>query len=210
MRFLTWVAVALLALAHLASSAQSDVILRDKDVNESALIEALTPLQVPHPVDPRVAGQQRPGNASLRPAASMLITFETNSADLKPQAKKMLDTLGRAMASDKLSTSRSKGMRTRAAERRSIWWSQKRAEAVVSYLTGKPPHRRQPPAARRKGQSELFNLTQSTRPRTAGRRSRRWSRVGRLPGEAALQASRNATAYLVRTGSPHPAGDRRR
>ena len=44
MRFLTWVAVALLALAHLASSAQSDVILRDKDVNESALIEALTPL----------------------------------------------------------------------------------------------------------------------------------------------------------------------
>lgn len=39
----------------------------------------------------------------VKPAsASLLITFETNSAELTPQAKQSLDVVGRALNSDKL------------------------------------------------------------------------------------------------------------
>ena len=168
MRFLTWMAVAPLALAHLASSAQSDVILRDKDVNESTLIEALTPSPKFRTRSIRVSPDSSDQASPLRrPSASMLITFETSSAELKPQAKRLLDTLGKAMTSDKLSTFKfaiEGHADPRGGEAFNLELSQKRAEAVVSYLTEN--HRIDASRLRPvgKGQSELFNLTQIDAP----------------------------------------------
>lgn len=168
MRFLTLAACAPLALAHLASYAQADVVLRDRDVNESTLIEALTPQPKFRTRSIRVSpdsGEQ--ASPVKRASASMLVTFETNSAELRPQAKKMLDSLGRAMTSDKLSTfkfSIEGHADPRGGEAFNLELSQKRAEAVVSYLTANhhiDASRLRPVG---KGQSELYNLTQLDAP----------------------------------------------
>lgn len=166
MRLLTLAVLAPLALAHLASYAQRDVVLRDKDVNEATLIEALTPERNFRTRSIRVSpsGDQAPVK---RASASMLITFETSSAELKPQAKKMLDSLGKAMTSDKLSNFRfaiEGHADPRGGEQFNRELSQKRAEAVVSYLTENhhiDASRLRPVG---KGQSELVNLNQPDAP----------------------------------------------
>jgi outer membrane protein OmpA-like peptidoglycan-associated protein len=167
MRFLTLAALPL-ALAHLASYAQGDVVLRGKDVNEASLIEALTPERNFRTRSIRVSpSTDRAAPEKRAAAASMLITFETNSAELKPQAKKMLDTLGRAMTSDKLSNFNfaiEGHADPRGGEQFNLDLSQKRAEAVVGYLTEN--HRIEASRLRPigKGQSELFNRSQIDAP----------------------------------------------
>jgi outer membrane protein OmpA-like peptidoglycan-associated protein len=167
MRFLTLAALPL-ALAHLASYAQGDVVLRGKDVNEASLIEALTPERNFRTRSIRVSpSTDRAAPEKRAAAASMLITFETNSAELKPQAKKMLDTLGRAMTSDKLSNfsfAIEGHADPRGGEQANLDLSQKRAEAVVGYLTEN--HRIDASRLRPigKGQSELFNRSQIDAP----------------------------------------------
>jgi outer membrane protein OmpA-like peptidoglycan-associated protein len=168
MRFLTLAACVPLALAHLASYAQGDVVLRGKDVNESNLIEALTPERNFRTRSIRVSpSTDKASPVRKAAAASMLITFETNSAELKPEARKMLDSLGKAMTSDKLSNFRfaiEGHADPRGGEQFNLELSQRRAEAVVSYLTEN--HRidaaRLQPVG--KGQSELFNRTQIDAP----------------------------------------------
>jgi OmpA-OmpF porin, OOP family len=168
MRFLILAACAPLALAHLASYAEVGTILRDKDVNESSLIEALTPERNIRTRSIRVSpSTDQASPVKKAAAASMLITFETSSAELKPQAKKMLDTLGRAMTSDKLSNfsfAIEGHADPRGGEQFNLELSQKRAEAVVSYLTenhGIDASRLRPVG---KGQSELFNSKQLDAP----------------------------------------------
>jgi OmpA-OmpF porin, OOP family len=169
MRFLILAACAPIALVHLATygqGAQGDVLLKGNDVNESTLIEALTPDRRMRSiqVSPEGTGKAAPAK---RAAASMLITFETNSADLKPQSKKMLDTLGRAMTSDKLSNfsfAIEGHADPRGVEQSNQELSQKRAEAVVGYLTENHhiDAKRLTPIG--KGQSELMNLKQLDAP----------------------------------------------
>jgi OmpA-OmpF porin, OOP family len=85
------------AVFPLCAIAQTQTkVLSGKDLNESALIDALTPshtrsLKVDHAL--ALAHQV---------SASLLITFETNSANLTPQAKHSLDTVGRALGADQL------------------------------------------------------------------------------------------------------------
>jgi OmpA-OmpF porin, OOP family len=168
MRLLTLVAFAPLALVPLASYAEGEVLLKDKEVTEAALIDALTPGR---PVRMRSI-QVSPSSEAATPvkkaaAASMLITFETSSAELKPQARKMLDTLGRAMTSDKLSNFKFEidgHADPRGGEQFNLELSQKRAEAVVAYLKdnhGIDPNRLRPIG---KGQSELMNASQPDAP----------------------------------------------
>lgn len=167
MKFLTLVACVPLALAHFASYAQGDVVLRGKDVSESKLIEALTPERNFRTRSIRVSPSTDRASPVKKASASMLITFETNSAELKPDAKKMLDTLGKAMTSDKLSNFRfaiEGHADPRGGEQFNLELSQKRAEAVVSYLTENhhiDASRLQPVG---KGQSELFNRNQIDAP----------------------------------------------
>lgn len=167
MRFLTLVACAPLVLAHAASQAQGDVVLRGKDVSESKLIEALTPDRNFRTRSIRVSPSTDQASPVKKASASMLITFETNSAELRPEARKLLDTLGKAMTSDKLSNFRfaiEGHADPRGGEQFNMDLSQKRAEAVVSYLTENhhiDASRLRPVG---KGQSELFNRNQIDAP----------------------------------------------
>ena len=167
MRLLLLAACAPFALAQVTSHAQGGVVLRDRDVNESVLIEALTPERQFRTRSIRITPDGGSPAPAKRPSASMLITFETSSADLKPEARKMLDTLGRAMTSDKLSTFKfaiEGHADPRGGEAFNLELSQRRAEAVVSYLTENhhiDPSRLRPVG---KGQSELFNARQLDAP----------------------------------------------
>lgn len=167
MRLLSLVLCAPLALSHITSHAQGDPVLRDKEVNEATLIEALTPERTFRTRSIRISPDSAPAAPAKKPSASMLITFETASAVLKPQSRKMLDSLGRAMTSDKLSTYKfaiEGHADPRGTEAANLELSQRRAEAVVSYLTEN--HRIDASRLRPvgKGQSELFNLTQVDAP----------------------------------------------
>jgi OmpA-OmpF porin, OOP family len=86
----------LLAMAAGAASAQSVPILRGPDLNESTLIKALTP-------EIRTRSLKVEASTPPKPAAaSLLITFQTNSADLTPQARESLDVVGRALMANEL------------------------------------------------------------------------------------------------------------
>ncbi|MEO8655954.1 MAG: OmpA family protein [Ramlibacter sp.] len=167
MRFLTFSAFVPLAMIHFACYAQPEVILRDKDVTESTLIEALTPEPKFRTRSIQVSPSGDHAAVKKAAAASMLITFETASAELKPQAKKMLDTLGRAMTSDKLSTfsfAIEGHADPRGSEQLNLELSQKRAESVVGYLTENhhiDASRLRPIG---KGQSELLNVAHPEAP----------------------------------------------
>lgn len=166
MRLLMLAACMPLAVAHLAAYAQKDVVLRGKDVSESALIQALTPDRNVRMRSIQVTPSGEKAQVK-RASASMLITFETASSELKPEARKMLDTLGKAMASDKLMNFKfaiEGHADPRGGEQLNMELSQKRAEAVVAYLTANhhiDASRLKPIG---KGQSELFNANQPEAP----------------------------------------------
>ena len=162
---LTFCSLALLTLVHASSYAQSEVLLKDRDVSEAALIDALTPQPQFRTRSIRISpDNDGTGTAVKRAAAaSMLITFETGSAELKPQSKKMLDTLGRAMQSDKLLNFKfaiEGHADPRGGDQVNLELSQKRAEKVVAYLAD--THRIDPSRLRAvgKGHSEPLNLSQ--------------------------------------------------
>ena len=103
----------------------------------------------------------REESAPLKPAAaSLLITFETNSASLTPKGKQSLDVVARALGSDKLS-----GFRfaveghtdPRGGEEYNQRLSQSRAESVVGYLADSRQIERRRLTPIGKGPSELLN-----------------------------------------------------
>jgi outer membrane protein OmpA-like peptidoglycan-associated protein len=128
--------LAALNLAH-AEGAAPTTVLKGKSVTESNLIDALTPEE---PVVTRSLRVQRdtPGQqAARKPSASLLITFETNSADLTPQAKKQLDVVAAALRNNKLaeySFNVEGHADPRGAHDSNLSLSQQRAESVRNYL----------------------------------------------------------------------------
>jgi len=99
-------ALALLGAGVLAAQAQSaadTTVLRGQDVNPDKLVELLTP--DPEPVLTRGLKVDREASlpaAVRRPSASLLITFETNSARLTPSSRQQLDTVAAALKSNQL------------------------------------------------------------------------------------------------------------
>jgi outer membrane protein OmpA-like peptidoglycan-associated protein len=129
-------------------------VLQGKEISESALVDALTP--EPRSRSIRVTREAPPP----APAASLLITFETNSAELTPEARQSLDVVGQALRSDKLSslTFTIEGHADpRGTEAGNLKLSQARAESVVGYLvkTRGIDRARLKPVG--KGQAELMN-----------------------------------------------------
>ncbi len=125
-----------LGLAHAEDPAPTTV-LKGKAVTEGNLIDALTPEE---PVVTRSLRVQRdtPGQqAARKPSASLLITFETNSAELTPQAKKQLDVVAAALRNNKLADY---GFNVeghadpRGTHDLNLSLSQQRAESVRNYL----------------------------------------------------------------------------
>ena len=96
-------APALQAQAQLPAQPPAETVLRGSHVTENNLLEALTP--DPEPVVTRslkVTRDGAPTVAARKPAASLLITFETNSASLTTPARKQLDVVAAALKNDRL------------------------------------------------------------------------------------------------------------
>ena len=157
------------SLAH-AGGAEPTTVLKGNAVTENNLVDALTPDEAPvvtrslrvqrdNPVKPGgAAAADKPRKAS----ASLLITFETNSADLLPQAKKQLDVVAAALRNDKLSEY-SFNVEGHADPRGShdgnLTLSQQRAESVRSYLVSQHSIDPKRLKAIGKGDTELLNAS---------------------------------------------------
>ena len=156
----------LLASTAVSPAFAADPVLKNNEVTESALIDALS-------VDsPQAAGGTMRGfkpaapgaPARAKPAgpgrANLLITFETNASSLTPDSMSALDTVAKALQSDALAglAFRVEGHAdARGDSEANLKLSQQRADAVVHYLVGKHgmlPERLVPQG---KGSSEPLN-----------------------------------------------------
>jgi len=126
-------------------------VLREGQVTQQALIDALAPAAAPADgaSAPEEGGMRtrafRPAvrvaataAAAAQPArANILVTFVTNSSDLTAPAKKALDVLAAAMKSDKLANVKftiEGHADPRGSEEANLKLSQSRAESVREYL----------------------------------------------------------------------------
>ena len=147
-----------------SAAAHAEPILKGKDINEKNLIEALTPMPAAaDEAEPEVrtrsikvmrdAPSAKPGEAAVKAAArtpekkasaSLLITFETNSAELTPRALSSLDVVAKALQADRLAEfkfSIEGHADPRGASEQNLQLSQARAESVVE-LPGQPAQHR--------------------------------------------------------------------
>jgi outer membrane protein OmpA-like peptidoglycan-associated protein len=174
----TRLATAGLLLAAAGAWAQATApapVLKNNQVTEDALVDALA-VEVPETAASGATRGFRPAvkpgtaAATLQPAkpaapgkANLLITFATGSSELTPETIKVLETVARALQSDKLAgfAFRIEGHADpRGGAEYNLKLSEERAQSVAAYLTSKLgvlPERIQPVG---KGSSELLNPTQ--------------------------------------------------
>ena len=134
-------------------------VLKGQDVNEDNLLDALTP-----PVRTRSLRASADAKGVLapprKPSASLLITFETNSADLTPAAKQQLDVVAAALKNERLAAygfnveGHADPRGSRDANR---VLSQLRAESVRTFLITAHGIESQRLKAEGKGDQELLN-----------------------------------------------------
>lgn len=148
----------LLVVATGVVSAQSGPVLRPEEVNESVLIEALTP----EPPEIRLRSLKVEPSRPPKPAAvSLLITFRTNSADLTSQAKESLDVVARALKASELAEFRfdiEGHADPRGGHDLNQRLSEARARAVRQYLVQAHNVSESRLRAVGKGDRELYNL----------------------------------------------------
>jgi OOP family OmpA-OmpF porin len=124
-------------IAALPAFAQQPTVMKEGQVSESALIEALTPAPPPALTRSiRVVREEPQREAS----ASLLITFDTNSARLTPHARHALDVVAQALGSDKLAGHRFRiegHADPRGESDANMRLSRQRAESVSAYLASK-------------------------------------------------------------------------
>ncbi|GAC1410658.1 MAG: hypothetical protein NVSMB6_11330 [Burkholderiaceae bacterium] len=149
----------------------ADKVFAGKNVTESALIEALTPAPEGEDAGPRtrsirVMRDSEPRNTSgstpKSASASLLITFETNSADLTRQAKQSLDVVGRALSSERLADFRfavEGHADPRGDPSSNMELSKQRAESVRQYLVQNQHIEDRRLEAIGKGDKELMNVS---------------------------------------------------
>lgn len=156
------VIAAICALAPAASFAQTGKVINEKDVNEGALVDMLTPPPVTRSI--KVTRDQPPAPP---PSASLLITFETNSAQLTPQAKQSLEVVGRALKSQKLSDFRfaiEGHADPRGRADANLKLSQSRAESVATFLADQQQIDKARLKPVGKGSAELMNTSNVAAP----------------------------------------------
>ena len=174
-----WLAAATLAAGLLAVPAWAqERVLREGQVTERALVDALTPPQAASAPEDGV--RTRGFRPAVRPAAtagataaagaaagqagraSILVTFVVDKADLTTPAKGALDVLAGAMKSDRLASVRftiEGHADPRGNEDHNMKLSQARAEAVRAYLISKHGLEAERVDAVGKGSSNLLNTT---------------------------------------------------
>jgi len=132
---------ALAAGTALAYAQSSDVLLRGAQFSEEALVNALRP-PLPEGTQSRTirpvgAPPPRPAAPAKPASASLLVTFETNSAELTADARRQLDVVARALVNDQLanlSFAIEGHADLRGSPDDNLRLSQARAEAVREYL----------------------------------------------------------------------------
>ena len=160
------IAAVVAALAPAATLAQdAPKVINEKDVNEAALVNMLTP--PPRTRSIKVTREGKPEASAPAPSASLLITFETNSSQLTPQAQKSLEVVARALKSEKLAQfgfAVEGHADPRGNEAANLRLSQQRAESVATFLaeSQKIDRARLKPIG--KGQSELMNTAMPAAP----------------------------------------------
>jgi OmpA-OmpF porin, OOP family len=154
---------ALLAASSVLGHAQGDV-LKGANVTEENLLEALTP--APEPVLTRSLKVSRDGSsvvpAPRKASASLLITFETNSADLTEAAKQQLSIVAAALKNERLadySFNVEGHADPRGNAETNLTLSQLRAESVRAFLVGRHQIPNERLKAIGKGDLELMNRT---------------------------------------------------
>ncbi len=167
-----------------ASRAGGNLVLKEEDISEQAIINALVP-HAPLPNDPAANepadrtetlgirfrdGPAMPdGSAGAIAATStnLLVTFTSNSAKLTRSARVALDKVARGLKSNQLSPYRFRvegHADPRGSAPANLKLSESRAEAVVEYLTveGGVPASRLTPVG--KGSAEPLNVQNPTAP----------------------------------------------
>jgi outer membrane protein OmpA-like peptidoglycan-associated protein len=125
------------ARAYAQSEAPS--VMKEDQVSQRALIDALTPAQPVRTRSLRVVREEAPV-AGPPPTASLLVTFDTNSARLTPGARKALDVVAKALGSEQLAGHRfmiEGHADPRGTADANLKLSRERAEAVRDYLNSK-------------------------------------------------------------------------
>jgi OmpA-OmpF porin, OOP family len=169
-KFLILIAVALLPVS--ASLAQSSAdVLKGTEITEEALIDALTPaeslpegvrtrsLKLGNTSRGRAQSNQPPGDSKPR-SKDVLITFETNSAQLSEDGKASLDVVARAFNNEKLATlsfAIEGHADPRGSSDENLRLSQARAESVRNYLIAMKGVSAERLKAIGKGDRELMN-----------------------------------------------------
>jgi OmpA-OmpF porin, OOP family len=163
-RFAPKLAVVLLLLAGTSATtwAEETTLLKGNKVTESNLLDALTP--APEPVLTRSLKVSRSTDAVLapkkKPSASLLITFETNSAELTAAAKQQLDVVAAALKNDRLaeySFNVEGHADPRGLAEANLVLSQQRAESVRAYLVSSHNIAAERLKAEGKGDTDLLN-----------------------------------------------------
>lgn len=173
--------------ALLFAAAHAEPILKGKDINEKNLIEALTPAPAAgDEAEPEVRTRSikvmrdspsaKPGEAAVKnvarapekkASASLLITFETNSAELTPRSMSSLDVVAKALQADKLAEfkfSIEGHADPRGTSEQNMQLSQARAESVVNYLASQHGVDRGRLKPIGKGSTELANTQRADAP----------------------------------------------
>lgn len=156
-----YAATGLFVVAAAVSAQDVGLILRDGNVNETALMEALVPPKG-KTKSPMLSSTQ-----ARKPQAHMLMTFDTNSAELTPESRKMLDALGRVMQAERLSSHKftiEGHADPRGGEQFNLELSRRRADAVVTYLSQAHGIDASRLEAVGKGQSDLLRPEQPEAP----------------------------------------------
>lgn len=169
------------ALLTATPALAQEKLLREGQVTEKALIDALTP-----PEAAASAADERPLSRSFRPAlrpgaaaagaaaaaagagkASILVTFVTDSAELTPRARSALDVLAGAMKSERLASQRftiEGHADPRGSDEHNLRLSQARAEAVRQYLLTQHGLAAERVSAVGRGSSALMNPSDPAAP----------------------------------------------
>lgn len=164
--------LALLSGAGGAAAQTDEKVFDGASVTSSQLVEALTPAEEPVVTRSirveRDGGVPAPAAAPARPAkASLLITFETNSAALTGQARRTLDIVGEALQSPKLADFRFSiqgHADPRGNPEKNLQLSQHRAESVRDYLVTYKQIPNERLQAIGKGDTELMNRSNPIAP----------------------------------------------
>lgn len=137
MKARAWFPICCMVLV-LPAFGQQAPVMKEGQVTENALIDALTPVQPVRTRSIRVMRDDEPGGQVTKsPSANLLITFETNSSALTERARRALDVVGKAMGSDKLGSYRfaiEGHADPRGDAAANLKLSQARAESVRDYL----------------------------------------------------------------------------